>query len=92
MRRVYLLPSCRMSEGGMRIFADIPVLPVTCPCCGSAIAGVSRHVRGRPWTEEQDNFILRASTRGATNKLIAYVFGTSQHIINNRLIELRRRG
>jgi len=80
-----------MRDVGMRIFADIPVLPVTCPCCGAAITGISRHIRGRPWTVEQDNFILRASDRGATNKLIAYVFGTSHYIINNRIAELRSR-
>jgi len=75
----------------VRVFSEPPPRLVICPCCGSAISGVNRHIRGRPWDSEQDKFILRASDRGATNKLIAYVFGTSAHIINNRLIELRKR-
>lgn len=76
----------------MRLLTEASSVPVVCPCCGAEVRGVVRHVRGRPWDGAQDAFISRASSRGASSKLIAYVFGTSPSIVHQRLMELRKRG
>ena len=66
-----------------------PVPSVRCPCCGKDIEGLQRRARGHVWTAAQDRFVLTASERGATRKLIAAALGTSADVVGNRLLQLR---
>jgi len=83
----------RVSGGvcAMRGNGELPEPPITCPCCGTQVVGLTRHAQGAAWTPAQDAFIQRAVQHGASTTLVAYVLGTEQRTVAGRINNLRSR-
>jgi len=64
-----------------------------CVCCGQPIMGLTqRSGRFDPWSEAQDEYVVRAHERGASSKLIAWSLGCKPSSVANRLMALRKFG